>query len=326
MSSPVRRVAVTGASGYLGDGLMRHLEAEDEIERILAIDIRQPRRPHAPKVVFQHHDVARPMPDLFSAHGIDSVVHLAYILNPGHDRAANRRVNVGGAANVLEACEAAGVRHVLYLSSTSVYGAHPDNPRLLTEESPVRPVEGFQYSEDKAESEALITEFVRQHPDCAAAILRVCPVMGPNADNFIARAFSKPFLVAARGYDPPMQFIHEDDLADVVRLCLLRQVSGLYNVGGDGYILWSEMVRVFGRRMIRLPARLLYRLIGLAWNLRLQRDSPPCGLDMVRHPWIASAEKIKRELGISFRYSSMDAWDAFAGQQRRRRKRKEAQG
>ena len=110
---------------------------------------------------------------------------------PGHNRDAIERINVGGTANVLDACAEAGLSHILYLSSTSVYGAHPENPALLTEESPTRPVKGFQYSEDKVRSEGLINEYTRRSPDFKAAILRVCPIMGPNADNFIAHAFSK---------------------------------------------------------------------------------------------------------------------------------------
>ncbi|MCH8108790.1 MAG: NAD-dependent epimerase/dehydratase family protein, partial [Chloroflexi bacterium] len=227
--------------------------------------------------------------------------------------------------NVLEACEQAGVRHLLYLSSTSVYGAHADNSPFLTEDSPARPVPGFQYSEDKARVESLIAGFAKRHPETTATVLRACPVMGPNADNFIASAFSKPVLVGVRGYDPPMQFLHEDDLADVLSYCLLQQVSGTYNLTGDGTILWSEMAEVFGKRLMFLPAPLLYGLTSLTWTLRLQRDSPACGLDFIRHRWTASNEKLKRELGITLRYTSREAWEAFVQRDRKHSHVKEPQ-
>ena len=325
MSSAIRRVAITGASGYVAGMLMNRLEREAGIERVLALDVRPLRVKSSSKVVFRQHDVTTPMADLLAEHEIDAVAHLAYVLRPGHNRAAIERINVGGAINVLEACEQAAVRHLLYLSSTSVYGAHADNPPFLTEDSPARPVPGFQYSEDKARVESLIAWFAKRHPETTATVLRACPVMGPNADNFIASAFSKPVLVGVRGYDPPMQFLHEDDLADVLSYCLLQQVSGTYNLTGEGTILWSEMAEVFGKRLMFLPAPLLYGLTSLTWTLRLQRDSPACGLDFIRHRWTASNEKLKRELGITLRYTSREAWEAFVQRDRKHSHVKEPQ-
>lgn len=311
MASVARRIAITGASGYLAGRLIQRLDEIAEVEHILALDIRPLLQVVGPKVTFERHDVGEPMGTLFADHDIDAVMHLAFILNPGHDREAIRKVNVGGTANVLEACEDTGVRQLVYLSSTSVYGAHADNPEYLTEESPPRPVKGFQYSEDKAQAEALITRFAEQHPSVVGTILRICPVMGPNADNFITRAYSKPFLVGVRGYNPPLQFFHEDDLVDLILLCLTERPSGVYNVAGDGTISWEDAVRSNRRKLLSIPATILYGLTELSWKLRLQKDSPACGLDMIRYPWLASTEKIKNELGVEFRYTSKEAWESF---------------
>ena len=307
-----RRIAVTGASGYVGARLIERLRSEDQVEGILALDIRPPPRPSDPRIQYLHLDVSEPFPDVFASQGIDAVVHLAYVLRPGRNREAVRRVNVGGTANVLEACAAAGVRRIVYLSSTSVYGAHPDNPPMLTEESPVRPVKGFWYSEDKAASESLMDAYVRDRPEVSDTILRACPVLGPTADNFIARAFLRPFLVAVRGYDPPMQFLHEDDLTEVLAQCALGEARGLYNVAGEGLIRWSEMAAKLGRRLVALPPPLLYAVTEAAWRLRLQSDSPSAGLDLIRHRWTASTAKIVREMGVAFRNSSADTVEAFA--------------
>ena len=307
---------MTGASGYVGSRLIERLEAEREIERILAIDLRPPPRPSGPKVVFLKHDVSTPFASAFSHEQIDTVVHLAFVLRPGSNRTATQRVNIDDTRNMLDACAESGVRRVVYLSSTTVYGAHSDNPPMLTESVSPRPVKGFQYGEDKAAAEALIHEFVSGRPDATSAVLRYCPVVGPNADNFIARAFLKPFLVGFRGYDPPMQLTHEDDLTDILALCTLRDISGLYNVAGDGTIDWSDMARTLGKKLVSLPAPILRTVTDLAWALRLQSDSPSSGLNFVRYPWTAGTDKIKRELGVEFRYSSREAWESFARGQR----------
>ena len=315
MSDPARRVAVTGAAGYVGTSLIKRLEREEAVEKVLALDIRHPEKPFGPKVLFQKHDVTAPLADTLAEHTIDSAVHLAFVMSPRGGSA--QRVNVAGTSRVLEACAQAGVGYLLYLSSTTVYGAHPDNPPQLTEESPIRPVKGFRYGEHKAAAEGLLRTFARRHSDVAVTVLRACPVMGPNADNFVSRAFSKPFLVAVRGCDPPVQFLHEDDLADVMTTCLLQRASGVYNVAGDGALPWSEVASLSGRRLVTLPALLLYGLTALTWGLRLQSDSPACGLDFIRHPWTANTDKIRRELGVSPRHSTRDAWTAFVDAQRR---------
>ena len=311
MGNSIRRVAITGASGYLGSALINRLQRNEAIERVLAIDTTPPRGQASANVIFQRQDVAAPMADLFSNHGVEAVVHLAFILRPGRDREAVRRVNVGGTANVLSACDKAEVRHILYLSSTTVYGAHRDNPALLTEDSPLRPVKGFHYGEDKVYVEALLGEYTEKHPTTTVTVLRACPVMGPTADNLISRALSKPFLVGVRGHDPEMQFLHEEDLVDVILVSLDSGTSGVYNIAGDGTILWSELASTLGRKLVMLPAPIVYGLTGATWLLRLQNDSPACGLDFVRYGWAVSTEKIKRELDISPRYSSRDAWEAF---------------
>ena len=154
MPDGIRRVAVTGAAGYVGRTLIDRLAREPAVERILALDVRPlPSESTNERVVFERHDVTRPFGALLREHGVDSLAHLAYVMRPSRDREAARRVNVEGTASALASCEEAGVRHMLYLSSTSVYGAHADNPPLLDEDAPPRPPRGFQYSEDKAAAE-----------------------------------------------------------------------------------------------------------------------------------------------------------------------------
>ena len=109
MGEPVR-IAVTGAAGYVGSRLVARLESEPGVERILAIDIRPPPTEYGPKVFYLQHDVRAPFADEFARHGIETVVHLAYVLRPGRNRAAVQSVNVDGARNVLKACAESGWR------------------------------------------------------------------------------------------------------------------------------------------------------------------------------------------------------------------------
>lgn len=301
-----RRIAVTGAAGAIGGRLVARLTGLDAVEVVVALDIR-PVTPPSPKVSAYRRDITEPAADLLRDHRVDTVVHLAWVLRPGRDREAVRRANVGGTARVLEACAAAGVRNVVFLSSTTVYGAHADNPQALSEDAPVRPVRGFHYAEDKAAAERLLERHRLDHPATTVAVLRGCVVMGPTSANFITEALAKSLLVGVRGEDPRMQFLHEDDLEDALLGFLEAPRDGTYNIAGEGTVRYSDLARTAGRRLLWLPAALVYPVVQATWALRLQNDSPACGVDMVRWSWVASTERLRRETGWRPRYTSREA-------------------
>ena len=243
---------------------------------------------------------------------MDTLVHLAFVMRPSHDRDSTRHVNTLGAISVLDACAEAGVKNLIYLSSATVYGARPDNPPLLTEDSPVRPATGFQYALDKLLTERIFEKHGDTHQDVRVAVLRSCVVMGPGAENFITQAFAKPFLVAVRGYDPPLQFLHEYDLMELMTLAAREDsFRGVFNLAGRGTVSYSEMVALSGKRLLRVPSFLLYPLVQASWALRLQKDSPAAGLDFIRYPWLVDTGKVELDTGYRFRYTSREALEAY---------------
>ena len=312
MSEPTLRIAITGAAGYIAGSLIHQLQRSDSVSSILATDIKTPRAQLPSKARFARWDVATPYPSVFGNNRIDAVIHLAYILDAARRRDQAKRVNVVGINNILQACGESDVRHVIYLSSASVYGARSDNPAFLTETDPIRPLKGFQYSEDKADAESRLAGFAERNPKIAVTILRVCPVIGPNADNFIANAFKKPLLPIIGSSDPPMQFLLEDDLSLILEHCLKYKPRGIYNVAGRGTIAWTEMVATMDRPSLRLPAPVWRFLTAAAWHLRLQNESPACGLEFIRHRWTVDTSKIQTALNLEFLHTSQRAWKSYA--------------
>ena len=159
----MKTISVTGASGYIGQRLITLLAQDPTVEHILALDTRSLPL-SSPKVTFLEHDVACPMESVFTQYGVQAAVHLAYLVDPSHDRERERRINVGGTENFLAACHAAQVDALLISSSATVYGAWPDNPARLTEEAPLRGKPGFPYVEDKLEQENLAARYAEEHP------------------------------------------------------------------------------------------------------------------------------------------------------------------
>jgi UDP-glucose 4-epimerase len=187
-----------------------------------------------------------------------------------------------------------------------VYGAHAGYERPYREADPVNPVRGFQYSEDKVEAERFLQGYAGR-TGARVAILRAPPVMGTSAENFIVRSLTRRLLPSPWGANVEFQFLHIDDLLDALVLTLTTPVGGVYNVSGEGAVRWRDMVRTFGNRVVPVPPPVLKSVVGLTWALRLQSDSPACGVEFIRFPWLADTSKAERELGWRPRYSSEQA-------------------
>ena len=307
----MKNIAITGISGYIGTRLLSRLDGIDSVQKIIGIDIREPAFKSA-KLEFHRQDILEPFGDLLSQNEVDTAVHLAFILRPTRDRASTQQIDVEGTLNFVRACQQAGVGHILYLSSHTVYGAHEDNPIPLTEDSPPRPIPDFQYSSDKARTEQIIRDFGVSNRNVTATILRSCPVIGPNAIGSAPTImFKPPVMVGVSRLDPPLQFIHEDDLVKVIETLLSQKRGGIFNVAGNGELKYSEVARMVGKKLLMLPDGLLKFVIRLSWALRLQSESPVSGLEFVKYPPVVSTDKLAREVGFRFQHSSKEALSSF---------------
>ena len=301
---------ITGGSGYIGGRLIDLLTQRDDTE-VVNLDLRPPAVPR-PRTRFVRMDVRdRGMRGLFESERPDAVVHLAFVLNPIRDEHKMYDIDVNGTQNVLEAATEAGVEQLLVASSTTAYGAFPDNPVPLTEEHPVRGLPGYEYARDKTEIDRLCQLWAAQHPDRVMTIVRPTIVFGPNVDNYIIRSWSNsPFFPLLDGRDPDWQFVHEEDVVDAIARLLMERRAGIFNLTADGTIKLSEAARLAGLKTRKMSTRLYRRIAKTAWALRLPNVEAPAGqIDFMLYPWIASNEKIKRELDWTPKYTSRETFE-----------------
>ena len=305
------RYLITGGSGYIGSRLVERLATREETERVVIADVRAP-NVYRPKAEWAQLDVrdAASVRDLVSREKPDVLVHLAFILNPIKDEQLMYDIDVNGTHNVLEAASQAGVEHVLVTSSTTAYGAFPDNPVPITEEWPVRGVAAFEYARDKTESDRLCQLWALEHPERTMTIVRPCIVFGPNVDNYLVRIWTDaPFQPDLGGnLEQLLQFVHEDDLVEAMVGLLDGKHDGAYNVTGDGMVTMRETVELLGTKIRRMPLGLAKVLGRLTWRLG-QSETPPGQLVFAMNPWVCSNEKIKRTLEWEPRYSSRETFE-----------------
>ncbi|MDZ7865393.1 SDR family oxidoreductase [Acidovorax sp.] len=317
MSAPApraRNILVTGADGFLGRGVVAALARRPGTGTVVALDVREvPPERRQPGVTYQAQDVRDPaLAATLQRHAIDTVVHLASIVTPGRDsnRAFEYDVDVNGTRNVLEACAAQGVRHVLVSSSGAAYGYHADNAPWLTESHPLRGNESFAYAHHKRLVEEMLAAWRQSHPQLAQTVLRIGTILGERVDNQITALFEKPRLLAIRGSDSPFVFIWDEDVTGALLHALDGAAPGCYNLAGDGALTIHQIAARLGKRTLDLPAWLLQSALFVGSRLGVSRYGPE-QLDFLRYRPVLLNTALKEQLGYVPRKTSAQAFDAF---------------
>jgi len=306
----MQRIFITGCSGYLAQRLIDACRADPTVEWLGGIDVRPPQNPDS--LHYFQVDVRSPeVGALLKEHGVTTVVHLAWVFNPTHDPQREYEVDVNGSRNIFESVKKAGVPYLIYLSSTTAYGPHPDNPQIFDESYPRRGHRGYLYSKYKAEVDQMAAQFIAENAQVHMLMIRAPIILGPHTQNIVTRMIDLPILFGVRGYDPPMQFLHEDDLQRLLIWCVQKQPVGVFNVSGQGTIRYSEIVRHMKKPSVRLPALLLYPALELLWKARIM-PFPSSILDFIRYPWVASSEKFHASCDFSIQHTSEEAFLAYA--------------
>jgi nucleoside-diphosphate-sugar epimerase len=297
-----RTVAVTGAAGTLGAGVVRRLLETPGVTEVVAIDVT--RGPGRKGVRWRTADVRDPLLARDLA-GVDALVHLAGLHHPDVSAADRRAANVRGTANVLEAASAAGVRHVTLVTSAMVYGANADNPVPLDESAPLRALRDDSLVGDFVEVERQAESHRHTDPVVTVAVLRPVTLCGPGADSVLTRHFESPRLLVVRGSAPLWQFCHVADLEAACVLAATRRLDGAYDVAPDGWLTQAEVEAVAGKRRLELPS-----MVAFATAERLHRagvtKAPASELAYLAHPWVVGAHRL-RAAGWCPEYGNADA-------------------
>ena len=316
-------IAITGLGSYLGRALVDRLLARSPSLRIVGLDHRRPFRLD-PRVRFHNLDLTEPTADSLVAEvltheRVEAVVHTAFRSEPTADLDTDHELETIGSLHVMNACEAAKVGRLVVASSTMLYGPRPDNPNFLTEQHALRGHPGSHTVANRIQVESLLAGWRDRHPDTEVTVLRNCWIFGPSHWDHVTRYFSFPVVPKLMGYDPLMQFIHEDDCLHAFEMATLDQHPGVFNVVGRGVLPLSTILRTAGKRILSLPSPILYRIAY--YSSRGQLGDPPEGFyDYLRYLWVADGQRGWDAFGEPV-YTTREAWMSFVSTRRMRRYR-----
>lgn len=294
------RVAVIGATGNVGTALLTALRTEAQISEIIGIARRRPDVHAAPYDAARWEQVDLAVPELEGGDedavverlaqvldGVDTVVHLAWLLQPNRDRELLRRANVTGTRRVVQACQRAGVGHLVVASSVGVYTPAPDDEARDEAKDESWPTDGIpssHYSVDKVAQERVLDE--AETAGLAVTRIRAALVFDRAAGSEIARLFiggllppallrpgRLPILPVPAGIR--LQVVHGADLADAYRRVILRRATGAYNIAATPLLRAKDLADILAHgRYAELPPSLVRPLVWAGWQARAVAADP----------------------------------------------------
>lgn len=310
-----RVVLITGVADYWGSRLAERLAAEPEMH-VIGLDVAAPREKIA-DLDFVQADLRNPaLADLLKSERVQTVCHLKFVHSVRHREAAFD-ANVSGTIKLLDACAVAGVGKVVLKSSTSVYGAHPDNSAFLTEAHAFRGGRRYAYTHHLLEIETLCDDFRRRNPALTVTQLRFANIVGPTADtpmtSFLKNKWAQPLL----GFDPMLQIIHEADVVEALAHATLTDAPGVFNVASDPAMPLSQVMALAGKQQLPVPHPFTYWGIAALRIAGANLDRyAPIEPDYLRYPWVADLSKMRQELGFEPRYTAEETLRQFAARSR----------
>ena len=316
-----RRIAITGLNSFVGQRLAERLLERPDPPRIVGLDVRRPLRLEG-RIAFRRVDLTHPTADgelarVLSDERVDTVVHLAFRSSPTPDLEYDHELETVGSLHVMHACSAAKVRRLVLSSTTMLYGPRATNPNFLSEDHELAGHEPAHCIQNRVEAERLLQQWAPRHPDVQVCVLRHCWVMGPTYFDHVVGYFDRPVVPVVLGYDPLLQFIHEDDLLRVFERASLEPHAGAFNIVGRGVLPLTTLLALGGKRVLPLPSRLLYRLANIP-SQGQSGDLPAGFFDYLRYLWVADGERGWQAFGEPL-YSTKEAWISFVSARRMER-------
>ena len=269
------RVAVTGASGFVGGRIANRLRAAGH--SVLAYGRRPSRELTTPQPAYTAWDIAT---EVIDAPPVDAVVHCAALVGDwGPDRAYDA-VNVEGTRNVARSF--GDTTRMVHVSTSSVYSDHVAKVRVA-ETASIGECRHSAYGRSKARAEAVVRE---AWP--SAVILRPHIVYGPGDSTLLPRVLASRRLgcLALPGSGRTILSVtHVDNLAIAVE-CALRDTSGggAFNVSDADTVSVDALLRtVLARsgvavRLVPIPRAVAWgaaTLLEHVWPIAEGRRGPP---------------------------------------------------
>lgn len=307
----ITKVLITGSSGYCGNFLAIYFAGKGI--PVIGLDM----TPHkavkdVPNLKFIQMDVRNRemMKQIMSKEQPSHVIHLAYFMDPKHDKKLEYEVDFMGSKNALEvANETSSVKQFILMSSASAYGGFSDNPEFISEDQPLRPRD-YNYGIYKKQVEEYYHKY-NKRADLKLVIFRMCTAVGPSyykKGGVVSSVYNAPFLINIRPGDGRVQFIHEDDVKVLFEKVMEdSEAEDTFNLAPDSYASTKELGEIYHKKSIPIPLWLLRGVFFLIWHLHLAALTPAIAR-LMAFGIIISPKKLMGRYNYKFQYTTKEAF------------------
>jgi len=219
-----------------------------------------------------------------------AIVHMGFVRHFRSDEGTRHDVNVRGTKQLLDHCVNHGVQKLVVLSSSYVYGAFPENPYFMDEDQPLSASRSYTEIRDLVEVDTLASAYLWRYPHIRTCVLRPVNVLGYYVHSMIAQYLRQRRIPTVMGFDPMMQFIHEEDLSEAIALSLEHGLQGVFNVVGPGEVPLHTAINETGGTALSVPEPILRPLFARLFKLGLI-PYPPGALDYLKFPITLSGSR-----------------------------------
>ena len=326
MTKGPKTILITGAAGYVGAMLADQFSESPDLQKIIAVDMKE--MPELlrgnKKIIWVTADLSgKNWQGIATQHKPEVVIHCAWQIKELYgQKNYQRKLNIGGSQNVFDfTFKQPSVRKIIYFSTVSSYGAFPSNSLkvLFTEESPLRENE-YLYGIEKKEAEYMLKKaYEGSDKTKQVFVLRPSTITGPRGRYMTGKKGLLymlqnvlPFVPVA-GKEWSRQYIHEDDVTDIVGLLTFNIINDnrgydILNITPDDIVMADDMAKIFKKRVFRIPPLLVKIAFYLAWHLsRGKIPTGAVGWKFLTYPVAVLGSKITHRYGYEYSHSSISA-------------------
>lgn len=337
-----RTIFITGAAGYVGAMLCDQFSRRDDVQKIVALD-----KETIPELLTGNKKIIwitantadTTWQEKAAAHAPQIVIHSAWQIRELYrNRALEWKWNISGSDNVFDfAFGTPSVERLIHFSTVASYGAYKENDiaHRYTEDEQFRRTD-YLYAEEKRLCEEHLREKylkVKGKKDMTVAVVRPAAITGPRGRfERIRFGLQASLSGSLKGqgsmlYDlislwvsfVPVtpawlrQYVHEDDVADIIMRLALESVPVTYeafNLAPSGAaVRGRDMAHAVGKRIIPVFPWMVRVAFFFVWHLTRGRiPTAPGSWKGYSYPIGVDGSKVTRVLGYHYQYKSYEAF------------------
>lgn len=348
MNTSQKKILITGCSGYVGEMLVDQFSKREDVSLVIGIDLVLPTNviKNNPKFLFIQENLGTDTwQETVCLHEPEIIVHTAWQIRELKDKDIQHRLNVIGSDNVFDfAFTHPFVKRLVYFSTVASYGAYKTNEieTVFTEENPFRKTE-YLYAEEKRIVEKHLyqqyNDAINEHTNFAKVfIVRPVAITGPRG-RFMRIRFGlqsalsgqiktqKSFwntVTSLLASVTPItkkwcrQFIHEDDVNDIVELLSFNDIDSdfeIFNISPPGPVVTGEdMAKAVKKKSLTLHPRIVQFAFFVVRTLSFGKIPTSKGAwKSYSYPVVVDGSKISKKYGYTYRMNSLDAFTKNEG-------------